>query len=247
MTDSKRFKVQSEISGEGESSLRRYQDLVIGSRSWWDLFLYEFVQLFASWIPGALGLLLRKTLYPLILGDCGKGVIFGRDVVLRHPGKIRLGNGVIIDDGVLLDAKGGDDSGIHLEEGVFVGRGSILSCKGGQIRVGARSNIGFHAEVFSSNAVDIGEDVMIAAYVYILGGGAYHTDRTDIPMNQQYDFEGKGGVTIEDDVWVAAHAVVFDGVRISSGTVIGASAVVNQDIPDHSVAVGVPARVISKR
>jgi len=41
--------------------------------------------------------------------------------------------------------------------------------------------------------------------------------------------------------------VVFDGVRISSGTVIGASAVVNQDIPDHSVAVGVPARVISKR
>ncbi|MBC2604038.1 acyltransferase [Puniceicoccus vermicola] len=247
MSESKRFKVQSEIAGEKESSLRRYQDLVIGSRRWRDLFLYEMVQLMASWVPGALGLVLRKKLYPFLLGECGSGVVFGRDVVLRHPGKIKIGSGVIIDDGVMLDAKGDEHSGIELADGVFIGRGSILSCKGGTIRLGARSNIGFHSEVFSSNKVEIGEDVMIAAYVYILGGGTYRTDRTDIPMNLQYDFEGKGGVVIGDDVWVAAHAVVFDGVQIGDGSVVGASAVVNRDIAPRSVSVGIPARAVAER
>jgi acetyltransferase-like isoleucine patch superfamily enzyme len=247
MSDSKRFKVQSDIAGEKSSSLRRYQDLVIGSRRWRDLFLYEFVQLFAAWVPGALGLLLRKLLYPLLLGECGGGVVFGRDVVLRHPHKIRLGAGVIIDDGVMLDAKGAEASGIELAEGVFVGRGSILSCKGGTIRLGKRSNIGFHSEIFSSNKVEIGADVMIAAYVYVLGGGSYKMDRTDIPMNQQYDFEGKGGVVIGDDVWVAAHAVIFDGVSIGNGAVIGASAVVNRNVASKSVSVGIPARSVAER
>jgi len=247
MSDSKRFKVQGEIAGDRGSSLRRYQDLVVGSRRWRDLVLYESVLLVSSWVPGALGLLLRKFLYPLLLGGCGKGVVFGKDVVLRHPWKIFLGRGVILDDGVMLDAKGGADSGIELAEEVFVGRGSILSCKGGKIRLGARSNVGFHAEVFASSQVSIGDDVMIAAYSYILGGGTYRTDRLHIPMNQQCEFEGKGGVTIGDDVWIGAHAVVFDGVEIESGAVIGASAVVNRKVPANSISVGIPARAIAER
>lgn len=247
MSESKRYKVQAEIAGGGESSFRRYQDMIIGSRRWRDLILYELIQVFASWVPGALGLLLRKKLYPLLLGECGTGVVFGKDVVLRHPKKIRLGAGVILDDGVLLDAKGEEASGISLGEGVFIGRGSILSCKGGTIRLGARSNMGFHSEIFSSNQVTVGEDVMIAAYAYILGGGTYRTDRTDIPMNLQCDFAGKGGVTIGDDVWIGAHAVVFDGVEIGSGAVVGASAVVNRQVSPKTIAVGIPARSVGER
>ena len=247
MSESKKYKVQGEIAGEKQSSLKRYQDLVIGSRRWSDLILYELVQMFAAWVPGAVGLFLRKHFYPILLGSCGKGVVFGRDVVLRHPRKIRLGDGVILDDGVMLDAKGEGESGIELADDVFVGRGSILSCKGGKIRLGKRSNVGFHSEIFSSNRVEIGEDVMIAAYVYILGGGTYGMDRTDIPMNRQYDFEGKGGVVIGDDVWIAAHAVVFDGVVVEKGSVIGASGVVNRDVPERTVVAGVPAREVAKR
>lgn len=247
MSESKRYKVQPEIAGEKQSSLKRYQDLVIGSRRWMDLLLYEFVQMTASWVPGALGLFLRKTFYPMLLGSCGKGVVFGRDVVLRHPRKIHLGDGVIIDDGVLLDAKGSEGSRIELAEDVFVGRGSILSCKGGTIVLGSRSNVGFHSEIFSSNRVEIGDDVMIAAYVYILGGGTYGMDRTDIPMNQQYNFEGKGGVVIGNDVWIAAHAVVFDGVAIEDGSVVGASGVVNHNVPGKTVVAGIPARPVAQR
>ena len=57
-------------------------------------------------VPGALGLALRKTLYPLLLGACGRNVVFGQNVVLRHPHKIRIGDNVVIDDNCLLDAKG---------------------------------------------------------------------------------------------------------------------------------------------
>ena len=74
--------IQQAVTG---SPLRAYQDLVIGSRSLGRLLLYELVMLASSWVPGALGLLLRKWLYPLLLGASGRGVIFGQGVVLRHP------------------------------------------------------------------------------------------------------------------------------------------------------------------
>src|SRR6185436_6832432 len=64
------------------SSSEKYQDLVIGSRDFFRLLHFELVMLFASRVPGALGLVLRKVLYPSLLGSCGKGVVFGVDVSL---------------------------------------------------------------------------------------------------------------------------------------------------------------------
>lgn len=51
-------------------------------------------------------------------------------------------------------------------------------------------------------------------------------------------------ITIGDDVWVGAGVRILGGCTIGSRVVIGAGAVVTQDIPSHSLAVGVPARVI---
>jgi acetyltransferase-like isoleucine patch superfamily enzyme len=55
------------------------------------------------------------------------------------------------------------------------------------------------------------------------------------------------GIVIEDDCWLGTGVRVMDGVTIGKGCVIGAGAVVTKDIPPYSVAVGVPARVISQR
>ncbi|MGF1529868.1 MAG: acyltransferase [Puniceicoccaceae bacterium] len=244
----KSFKALPSVSGERVSPIRRYQDLVIGSRKLRSLIGYELVQIFSSWVPGALGLLLRKKLYPLLLGSCGKGCIFGRNVVLRHPSRIHLSDGVVVDDNVLLDAKGDDsEGGIFLEKEAFVGRGTILSCKGGRIHLGERANLGFYVEIFTSNQVSLGADVMVAAYCYLVGGGNYCMNRRDLPMNQQYDYEGKGGIVVEDDVWLGAHVVVMDGITLGRGSVLGAGAVVTKSTGAYEIWGGVPAKFLRER
>jgi acetyltransferase-like isoleucine patch superfamily enzyme len=55
------------------------------------------------------------------------------------------------------------------------------------------------------------------------------------------------GIVIEDDVWLAAGAIVLDGAHVGRGSVVGAGAVVTGDLPPYSVAVGSPAKVIRDR
>ena len=57
----------------------------------------------------------------------------------------------------------------------------------------------------------------------------------------------KGGIVIEDDVWLGFGVIVLDGVKIGRGAVIGAGAVVTGDIPEGAIAAGVPARVTKMR
>ncbi len=90
---------------------------------------HELVMLLSSWIPGALGLWLRSCIYPLLLGRVGRGVIFGTNVVLRHPHKIYLGTNDVIDDNCVLDPKGTDNKGVFIDfwRDLMSGTGSRLS------------------------------------------------------------------------------------------------------------------------
>lgn len=236
--------IQSALADRDKSALSKYQDLVVGSRSFLRLALYEIVILTTSWVPGALGLVLRRLSYRCLLGAVGRNVTFGCGVVLRHPHKIRLGHGVVVDDLVVLDAKGEKNRGITLGDGVFLGRGTILSCKDGDIDLGDHVNIGFHSEIFSGSTVTVGRHGLFAAYTYLVGGG--HTwEGEDVPVVEQERVSR--GITLGDNVWLGAGAKVMDGVRIGTGVVVGAGAVVTSDLPDGAVAVGVPARVVRTR
>ena len=57
----------------------------------------------------------------------------------------------------------------------------------------------------------------------------------------------KGGITIEEDVWLGASVTVLDGVVLGRGTVVGAASLVNHPIPPYSIAYGVPARRVKER
>ncbi|MEE4165088.1 MAG: hypothetical protein V2I35_03750, partial [Desulfocapsaceae bacterium] len=214
----KTLKIQESISGEKQSKLKRYQELVIGSDRFSDLILYELVTTLFSWVPGAIGLFIRSKLYPLLLAETGAGTVFGTNVVLRHAKKIRIGKNVVIDDNVMLDAKGHDNEGITLKDEVFIGRNTILSCKGGDIVLEERANFGFNCYVYSSDRVTIGRDTLVAAYCYIVGGGNYHLENKEIPINQQVDFDGKGGITLKENIWLGSHCVILDGVTIGAGS-----------------------------
>ena len=226
------------------SKLERYMDLVVGERGWWALIRYEVITLLASWVPGALGLVLRKVAYPWLLGACGRNVTFGQGVTLRHPHKIRLGDDVVVDDLVLLDAKGAANDGIRIADGVFLGRGTILSCKEGDIVLGRHVNIGFNSEIFSGSRVEVGDHGLFAAYTYLVGGG-HAFDDPERPVIEQERLSR--GITLGRNVWLGTGAKVLDGVVIGSDVVVGANAVVTASLPDGAVAVGVPARVVRQR
>jgi acetyltransferase-like isoleucine patch superfamily enzyme len=236
--------IQSALRSREGSALRKYQDLVVGSRSWSRLLLYEAVILVSSWVPGALGLLLRRPLYRLLLGSVGRGVVFGQGVVLRHPAKIRIGGGVTIDDLVVLDAKGAHNRGIEIGDGVFLGRGTILSCKDGDIRLGDHSNLGFHCEIFSGSSVSVGHHALFAAQAYLVGGGHEFEAAGQSVIDQP---RTSRGIALGDNVWLGTGAKILDGVRIGNDVVVGANAVVNADLPDGAIAAGVPARVLRHR
>lgn len=127
------FKVQDEVAGRKISAKEKYQDMVIGSRSLWALIKFELIMLLFNSVPGALGFALRGKVYPLILGKVGRGAAFGRNISFRHPHKIKIGDGVLIDDNAMLDAKGVTNDGIIVGDDCFIGRNSILSCKNGTI------------------------------------------------------------------------------------------------------------------
>jgi acetyltransferase-like isoleucine patch superfamily enzyme len=182
-------------------------------------------------------------MYPWLLGACGRGVVFGQHVTLRHPHRIRIGDDVVIDDHCLLDAKGEGHEGITIGSGVFVGRNTILSCKNGDIEIGSGANIGFNCELFSASRVSIGRDVLVAAYVYVIGGDHAFSDPSAPVLAQE---RHSSGVAIGDGAWLGAGAKILDGVTIGERAVIGAGAVVRESVPAGAIAVGVPARLVNQ-
>lgn len=236
--------IQQELFDERRSKADKYRDLVIGRPGWGALLLYELVMLMSANVPGALGLFLRSKLYPLVLGSTGRNVVFGVNVAIRHPHKIVIGDNVVIDDSCCLDAKGTDNTGIRIGNGVFVGRNTILSCKNGDIVIDDAANIGFNCEIFSAARVRVGKSVLMAAYTYLVGGDHLY-DRVDIPVLEQG--RTARGIDVDDNVWLGAHVVVTDGSHVARDAIIGAGAVVVGDIPEFSIATGIPAKVMRDR
>ena len=237
-------RAQDQLFDRRTSAREKYSALIVGRPGWRNLLAYELVIIFSQNAPGAMGLALRKALYPLLLGACGGNVVFGQNVVLRHPHKIRIGDDVVVDDNCLIDAKGDSNRGITIGNGVFVGRNSILSCKNGDIELEDGANVGFNCEVFSASSVRIGRDALIAAYCYVIGGEHDFSDPSQPIVAQT---RRSTGVTIGAGAWLGAGAKVLDGVSIGERAVIGAGAVVREAVPSGVVAVGVPARVVGQR
>jgi acetyltransferase-like isoleucine patch superfamily enzyme len=243
MENEKIAEIQKEFLKKG-GKLRKYQDLVLGERGFFKLLRYECIISCTSWIPGAFGLFLRSKLYPFLLKHTGRNVLFGAGVVLRHPHKIRIGSNVIIDSGCVLDAKGTDNRGIRIGNGVFIGRNTILNCQNGDIILGDHVNISSNCMIFSASRVHVGDNYLVAAYSYLVGG-THHAEDPTVPVLHQK--RSSRGIRLDSGGWLGAHVTVFDGVHIGKNAVIGAGSVVHRNIPDYAIAAGNPVTIVNKR
>ena len=237
--------LSQQLNQQKTSLLQNYQNKVLGEGSLSALIKYELLTFLFGNMSGGLGYLLRKKLYPKLFKSVGGGVIFGKGIVLRHPGKIMLGERVAIDDYSMLDGSGAGEKGITIGNDVIISRNCVIQGKTASVKIGNKADIGCNTMISSGGGIEIGNHVLIAGNCYV-GGGRYLNDRLDIPMMEQGVYT-QGPVVIGDDVWLGAGATVLDGVKIGKGSIVGAGALVTKDLPDYSIAVGVPAKVIRKR
>lgn len=232
-----------ELGDESVSAYRRYLDIFVGRSSLGALLKYELLAGVLPRLPGALGYVARRRCYRSLLAGVGPGSLFGAGMVLRCPGRITLGRGVIVDDDVVLDAKG-EESSIVLGDNVLLGRGSILSCNRSTISIGGFVSVGPYCFLVSRSRLSIGSNVAIGAGVYMLGGG-HARDDVDTPVILQA--RTSQGITVEDGAWIGIGAKILDGVVIGQHSIVGAGAVVSKDVPPWSVVLGNPARIVEKR
>ena len=231
------------LADESESSAQRYLRMFVGQSSLLALLRYEVLTGLLGPMPGALGYWLRSKCYPWFLQQMGPGTICGRGVVIRCPGQIGLGNHVMLDDYVVLDAKG-TGSHVMIGERVLIGRASVLSCNEATIQIGDFVSIGPAVHILSKSRVQVCSHVQVGAGAKLVGG-SHATDDPDIPITQQE--RTSEGIVLEDNVWIGASAVLLDGVSIGSGSIVGAGSVVNKDVPPDTVVLGNPARAIQNR
>ncbi|MCP2605213.1 acyltransferase [Candidatus Aminicenantes bacterium AH-873-B07] len=225
---------------------QKYFELFIGEKNFLFFLKYELIILLFSWVPGALGFFLRKIFYPLLFKKVGKGVVFGRNITIRHPHKISIGNNTFIDDNVVLDAKGEENEGIIIGNNAYIGRNVILSCKEGSIYINDYCNISANCSLLSETKISLGKYCFLAGHCYLVAGGNHSFEDVSKPIMFQPSIS-KGGIKIEEDVWLGASVTVLDGVSIGRGSVVGAGAVVINSLPEYSISVGVPAKQIRKR
>lgn len=111
------------------------------------------------------------------------------------------------------------------------------------VSIGDRCLIGRGSGIVGHFSIEIGNDVWTGHNVYITDQNHGYED-VDRPISQQSQPER--AVKIGDGSWLGFGSVVLPGVNIGRHVVIGANSVVTNDVPDYSVAVGAPAKVIKR-
>lgn len=133
---------------------------------------------------------------------------------------------------------------IQIGSNTVIRRWVCLKPWGGTIHIGDNCTVNSFCHISGNGGVIIGNNVLIATQCVLISAN-HNIDRCDIPINEQG--ETAKPIVIEDDVWLGAGVKVLAGVTIHRGSVIGAGSVVTKDVPEYSIAVGVPATVIKLR
>lgn len=158
----------------------------------------------------------------------GGSVICYPPATIMNEQYIRIGSGTMIGPDVALSA------------GMVPGQRCISDAV---VSIGDRCLIGRGSGIVGHLSIEIGDDVWTGHMVYITDQNHGYAD-LDAPISRQMPTER--AVSIGDGCWLGHGSVILPGARIGRNVVIGANSVVTGEIPDYSVAVGAPARVIRR-
>lgn len=134
----------------------------------------------------------------------------------------------------------------HMELGrsVRIGEGTAVRCHEGSLRIGDGVIFGNNNTVNAYLDVDIGDDTILADWIYVSDFDHQYQDPTTLIRDQGI---AKAPVRIGRDCWIGEKVSVLRGSWVGDGSVVGAQTVVRGRYPDRSVIVGQPGRVVKRR
>ena len=137
---------------------------------------------------------------------------------------------------------------IHIGAHCFIYDFVVIRAVGGSgdVVIGEHCYINPHTVIYSGHGVRFGNYVLVGPGCVIAPANHAH-ERRDLPIRHQGFMPSRGGVVIEDDVWIGANATLLDGAHVGTGAVIAAGAVVNGHVEPYAIYGGVPARKIGER
>ena len=100
--------------------------------------------------------------------------------------------------------------------------------------------------LYTGHGIRIGNSVAIAANCTFAPVNHAYKDAGRLIREQGF-LPGKGGIVIEDDVWIGANCVLLDGAILRKGCVVAAGTLVKGELDAFTVYAGNPARAIGKR
>ena len=144
---------------------------------------------------------------------------------------------------------------IRISKGFTTGRGCRLEAypidnRSATLFIGENVQLNDYVHITAMQKVVIGNNVLMASKIYISDcthgfyGGTGSDSSPDVaPIERGYEM---APVEIMENAWIGESVSILPGVSIGKGSIIGSNAVVSKSIPDYSIAVGIPARVIKK-
>ncbi len=116
----------------------------------------------------------------------------------------------------------------------------------GNIEIGENTYINSGCVLYSGNGIKIGKNVLIAANCTFAPVNHEYMSKDKTILEQRFK-KSKGGIIIEDDVWIGAGVIILDGSYIKKGSVIGAASVVSAETDEYGVYCGNPLMLIKYR
>lgn len=196
------------------------------------------------WIREKYQMLLSK-LYPLFFdGPCTN---FKNNGIFRfqNPKNIYIGNNVRIYHGTALISGNRTKGMITFGDSCEIYEDCVIkSGKNGYVHFGNQVSLNRGGYIWGSGGVKIGNMTRIGPRVNIVTNHHIYEDKQIPIMLQGVSFKP---VIIEDDVWIGVNVTILKGVRIGTGAIIAAGAVVTKDVPQYSIYGGIPAKQIGER
>jgi len=140
--------------------------------------------------------------------------------------------------------------GTHIVVGAHSVIDSFVKVKpaggGGDVVIGEHVTINSGCVLYTGQGIRIGNHVAIAANCTFAPVNHAYKDKSRLIRDQGF-LPGKGGIVIEDDVWIGANCVLLDGAVLRRGCVVGAGSLVRGELAAYTVYAGQPLRVVGER